>query len=149
MVSAWSDCLSQLQLHHVKEPRGRYVNSEDRSDIVVFDSASGMDLELDIALAHPWSNELEGLSATTQRAAATRRENLKIKKYDQELLPGGFRPTFVPIVFEHFGCWGEKAEDYFEETATAIKRRRRKAKCINLQDILEICVLCVSTTIKC
>ena len=30
MVSAWSDCLSQLQLHHVKEPRERYVNSEDR-----------------------------------------------------------------------------------------------------------------------
>ena len=67
-------CLSQLQLHHVKEPRERYVNSEDRSDIVVFDSASRMDLELDIALAHPWSNEIEGLSATTQRAAATRRE---------------------------------------------------------------------------
>ena len=36
-----------------KEPRGRYVNSEDRSDIVVFDLASGVDLELDIALAHP------------------------------------------------------------------------------------------------
>ena len=103
------------QLHHVKEPRGKYVNSEDRSDIVVFNSASGVDLELDIALAHPWSNELEGLSATTQRAAATRRENLKIKKYDQELLPGGFRPTFVPIVFEHFGCWGEKAEEYLKK----------------------------------
>ena len=89
MVSAWSDCLSQLQFHHVKEPRGRYVNSEDRSDIVVVDLASGVDLELDIALAHPWSNEIKGLSAATQRAAATRRENLKIKKYDQELLPGG------------------------------------------------------------
>ena len=62
-----------------KEPKGRYVNSEDRSGIVIFDSASGVDLELDIALAHPWSNEIEGLSATTQRAAATRRENLKIK----------------------------------------------------------------------
>ena len=63
-----------MQTDRQKEPRRRYVNSEDRSDIVVFDSASGMDLELDIALAHPWSNELEGLSATTQRAAATRRE---------------------------------------------------------------------------
>ena len=63
-----------------------------------------MDLELEIALAHLWSNEIEGLSATTQRAAATRRENLKIKKYDQELLPGDFRQTFVPIAFEHFGC---------------------------------------------
>ena len=50
----------------------------------------GVDLKLDIALAHPWSIEIEGLSATTQRAAARRRENLKIKKYDQELLPGDF-----------------------------------------------------------
>ena len=115
MVSAWSDRLSQLQLHHVKEPRRRYVNSEERSDIVEFDSASGLDLELDIALAHPWSNEIECLSATTQRAAANKRENLKIKKYDQELLPEGFRPTFVPIVWEHFGCWGEKAEDYLKK----------------------------------
>ena len=49
-----------------------------------------MDLELDISLAHPWSNGIEVLSATSQRAAATRRENLKIKMYDQELLPGGF-----------------------------------------------------------
>ena len=29
MVSAWSDCLSQLQLHHVRKPRGRHVNSEN------------------------------------------------------------------------------------------------------------------------
>ena len=115
MVSEWSDCLSQLQLHHVKDPRGRNVNSEDRPDIVVFDSASGMDLELDIALGHPWNDEIEGLSATTQRAAATKRQNLKIKMYDLELLPGGIRPTFVPIVFEHFGCWGEKAEDYLKK----------------------------------
>ena len=41
MVSALSDCLCQLQLHHVKEPRGRYVHSEDRSDIVVFDLVGG------------------------------------------------------------------------------------------------------------
>ena len=74
-----------------------------------------MDLELDIALVHPWSSEIEVLSATTQRAVATRRENLKIKRYDQELLPGGFQPIFVPIVFKHFGCWGEKAEDYLKK----------------------------------
>ena len=73
-----------------------------------------MDIELDIALAHPWSNDIEVLSATTQRAAATRRENLKIKKYNQELLPGGFQPTFVPIVFKHCGFWEEKAEDYLK-----------------------------------
>ena len=77
---------------------------------------------MDIGLAHPWSNEIEGLSATTQRAAATRRENLKIKKYDQELLPRSFRPTFVPIVFEHFGCWGEKAEEDYLRKLSQLSR---------------------------
>ena len=71
IVSAWSDCLNQLQLHHVKEPRERYVNSESRSDIVVFELASGgrgeRDLELDIVLAHVWNNEIEVLFATTLR----------------------------------------------------------------------------------
>ena len=60
---------------------------------MLFDRQTEIDrqnLELDIALAHPWSNEIEGLSATTQRAAATSRENLKTKKYNQELLPGVF-----------------------------------------------------------
>ena len=89
-VSAWSDCLSQLQLHHVKEARGRYVNFEDKSDIVVFDSASGLDLELDIALAHPWSNDIEVLSAIIQESSGNQKRNLKIKKYNQELLPGRF-----------------------------------------------------------
>ena len=87
----------------------------------MFDSAPGVDLELDIALAHPWSNDIEVLSATTKRAAATRRENLKIKKYDQKLLPGGFRPTFVPVVFEHFGCWREKAEGYLKKLSQLLR----------------------------
>ena len=146
MVSAWSDCLSQLQLHHVKEPRERYVNSEDRSDTVVFDLASGVDLELDIALVHPWSNEIEVLSATTQRAAATRRENLKIKKYDQELLPGGFRQTFVPIVLKHFGCWEDKAEDYLKKLSQLSRDEDEKP---NASTYWRSVFFCVSTTIKC
>ena len=46
MVSAWSDCLSQLQLHHEKNP------------------AEGM---LILKMDQTWS-------ATTQKAVATRRE---------------------------------------------------------------------------
>ena len=74
----------------MKEPRGMYVNSEDRSDIVAFDSASRLNLELDIALARPWNNDIEILSATTQRAEATRRENLK----DQKVRPGALAWRF-------------------------------------------------------
>ena len=108
MVSAWSDCLSQLQLHHVKEPRGRYVDCEDRSDIVVFDSASGMDLELDIALAHPWSNEIEGLSATTQSSG-----NQKKKSEDQKGRPGTLAKRFLTNIcaysLQTFWLWGRES----------------------------------------
>lgn len=30
-------------------------------------------------------------------------------QYAQECLLGGDSPTYTPIVYEHFGCWGEKA----------------------------------------
>ena len=53
---AWSNCLSQLNLPHKLyiEPQYRYVNSEKRSDILVFDPDSGADIELDVSLAHAW-----------------------------------------------------------------------------------------------
>ena len=99
---------------------------------------SGVDLE-----AHPWSNEIEVLSATTQRAAATRRENLKVKKYDQELLPGGFRPTFVPIVLEHFGCWGEKAEDYLKKLSQLSRDKDGKPNASTFKTYWRSVFLCV------
>ena len=98
-----------------KEPRGRYVNSEDRSDMVAFDSALRVDLEEDIALAHPWSNDIEVFVSYNSESSSNQKRNLKIKKEDQELLPGGFQPTFMPVVFKHFGCWGQKAEDYLKK----------------------------------
>ena len=41
-----------------------------------------------------------------------RREQIKENKYAQERLPGGYSPTVVPLVFEHFDRWGEKASEY-------------------------------------
>ena len=37
-----------------------------------------------------------------------RREELKLSKYKEEKLPSGYSPSVVPLVFEHFGCWGER-----------------------------------------
>ena len=41
-----------------------------------------------------------------------RRKQIKENKYAQERLPGVYSPTVVPLVFEHFGHWGEKASEY-------------------------------------
>ena len=31
---------------------------------------------------------------------------------DRFMLPGRKSPNFIPLVYEHFGGWGEAAEDY-------------------------------------
>ena len=82
-MSVWSDCLSELKLHHKKEPRDRYSTSESRPDIIVFDTGAGSNVELDVPLAHPWSSDiLFPTSATTDGAAASRREERKKARYD-------------------------------------------------------------------
>ena len=58
IASIWSDCLRQLQMHHRREPRQRYSNSNNRPDITVFDCGSGSNVGLDISLAHPSSGDI-------------------------------------------------------------------------------------------
>ena len=37
------------------------------------------------------------------------------EKYSQEQLPGGYTPTLIPLVFEHFGVWGEEASTFLNK----------------------------------
>ena len=56
--------------------------------------------------------------ATRQNGyAARRREMEKIDKYSNEHLPGGASPNFSPLVFEHFGCLGQAAEQFQDSLA--------------------------------
>ena len=52
-MSVWLDCLNQLHVNN-KEPRNRYTDSENWSDIVVIGLCLGSNIELDIALSHLW-----------------------------------------------------------------------------------------------
>ena len=118
IVSVWSDCLSELKLHHKKEPRDRYSTSDSRPDIIVFDTGAGSNVELvelDVALAHPWSSDIFPTSATTDGAAASRREERKKARYDRERYPGGLSVKVTPLVLEHFGRWGKQGEEYLDQ----------------------------------
>ena len=115
IVSVWSDCLSELKLHHKKEPRDRYSTSDSRPDIIVFDTGAGSNVELDVALAHPWSSDIFPTSATTDGAAASRREERKKAGYDRETYPGGLSVKVTPLVLEHFGRWGKQGEEYLDQ----------------------------------
>ena len=108
MVSVWAECLGSLNLHHKCEPRDRYTNSNNRADILILDSETGSNVELDVALAHPWATDILLRAVTTGGSAALRREQIKENKYIEERLPGRYSPTVVALVFEHFGRWGKK-----------------------------------------
>ena len=106
MMSVWSECLSLVHLPHKCEPRDRYTHSNNRPDILVYDSETGSNAELDVALAFPWASDILPRAATTGGSAAMRREQIKEDKCAPGRLPGGYSPTVVPLVFEHFGRWG-------------------------------------------
>ena len=89
VVAGWSDCFRDLDLHHKLEPRDRYVNTEDRPDITVFDTQSGSTVELDISMAHPHSCDYIITRAAKQEGAAAEYREKKKTKYDKERLANG------------------------------------------------------------
>ena len=92
-------------MHHQREPRHHYSNSNDKPDIVAFDPDKGCNIDLDLTLAHPWSSDIFSRLSESNGAAAERREERKKAKYAQENLPGGSTVSFIPLVVEHFGRW--------------------------------------------
>ena len=104
-----------------KEPKDRYATSDSRPDIVVFDTGIGSNVELDIALAHPWSSNIFPTSDTMEVAAAARREDRKLARYEREKHPGGLSVRVATLLLEHFGRWGKKAETYLDDLSKRSK----------------------------
>ena len=69
---------------------------------------------MDVALAHPWGQDVLPSSANTDGAAARRREEIKHKKHSHETLPG-YSPSLILLVMEHFGRWGQETSDYLNQ----------------------------------
>ena len=74
MMSVWSECLSSVHVPHKCEPRDCYTHSNNRPEILVYDSETGSNVELDVALAHPWASDILPRAVTTGGRAAMRRE---------------------------------------------------------------------------
>ncbi len=117
IVSTWSNCLSQLNLPHKLEQQYKYVNSDKRSGILVFDPDSGGDIELDVSLAHPWCLDSVKAASREEGVAAMKREEKKKAEYNSELLPEGSCLLVTPLVFKHFGRWGEQVVRYLNKLA--------------------------------
>ena len=63
---------------------------------------------------HPFSKDILSRAAYIDGAATSRREKIKHTKYDSQLLPGGYAPTAIPLVFEHYGRWGDEAQQFLK-----------------------------------
>ena len=87
---------------------GTLIQTTEPIDILILDSETGHNVELDVALAHPWVSDI---CVQPQLVGVQHCEG---NKYREETLPGGYSPTVVPLVFGHFGRWGEKAMDYLK-----------------------------------
>ena len=117
-MSGWADCLNELRIQHHKEPRHRYAENENRPDIAVYDSTRGTSYDLDVSMAHPWSQDAICKAAIKQDWAAELRQMRKRTKYEKQTMSTGEKcEKVVPLVFEHFGLWGEEAYDYLKELA--------------------------------
>ena len=65
--------LRELHVPHQTEPKGRYLNNEDRPDITAFNINSGVNFDLDIAMAHPFSKDIVKRSSEETGHAAEKR----------------------------------------------------------------------------
>ena len=66
-------------------------------------------------MTHSWSSDIFSTSATTDGAAACRREERKKARYAKETYPGGMSVQVVPLVMDHFGRWEKQAEAYLDQ----------------------------------
>ena len=118
----WGECMSDLHIPHEKELRNLYINTEDRPDITFFDAESEQNLDVDISLAHPWSQGILKRSSREDGFAARTREEKKTNKYTEEILPGGTSSKCIPLVFEHFGRWGLQADAFLHTLSKQCSR---------------------------
>ena len=85
VLNGWSECLSDLHLPHQTEPRHQYINTEDRPHITMFDPNTGQNLDLDVSLAHPWSQDIIRRASKENGHAAATREKKKMKNIQKSL----------------------------------------------------------------
>ena len=70
------------------------MNNEDRPDITAFNINSGVNFDLDIAMAHPFSKDIVKRSSEETGHAAEKREQKKILKYQNQIMLTGGAPKF-------------------------------------------------------
>ena len=95
IASSWSDCLRELNVHHRREPRHHYLNSNDTPDIVAFDPDKGCNVDLDI-LWHTLGALIFFQGHLSQMVLLQKEEKKGRRQNMQKNLPGGSTISFIP-----------------------------------------------------
>ena len=59
--------------------------------------------------------DIISVAATTDGSAASKREGKKREKYSRETHTSGGSPCLIPLVFEHYGRWGNAGEKFLHQ----------------------------------
>lgn len=86
----------------LNETHNKYDGSEDRPDIIVYDSDHR---------PHPWWKDPVRMASQEEGHAAAQAER-KQTKYDNEKQPDALSPTYILLVFEHVGHRGKRASEH-------------------------------------
>ena len=78
---------------------------------------SGCSYDLDVAMAHPFSQDTLKQAALDEDFAAAGREERKMIKYEKQQVIGNTSGFNFTLVFEHFGTWGSEATNYLNKLA--------------------------------
>ena len=95
---------------------------------MAFDSYSGCNIELDISVAHPWNKDILSQAADEDGIGAPKRKVSKNKKYSSELDVWGNSSNCIPLVFEHFGRWGWKADQFLHELSDQSRGKKNSSE---------------------
>jgi hypothetical protein len=101
VVAAWSECLKELNNNHKREPRNRYFDSCERPDIVVFDAGRGVNVDLDVSLAHPLNKEVLRKSARKMDMQHGKKKRImkifSCMSSHPTRVRSHFQPAFLPV----------------------------------------------------
>ena len=72
-------------------------------------------------MAHPWSKDILNRASKEAGYAAERREMRKKSKYEALSVQDGPIFNLVSLVFEHFGLWGQEADNFLNSLSKKSK----------------------------
>ena len=153
VLNGWSECLSDLHFRHQAEPRHQYISTEDRPDITMFDPNTGQNLDLDVSLAHRWSQDIIRRTSKKNGHAALPREEKKMKKMFRRACSSRICTKMCSSCDRTLWEVGHKGREFFAAFITTVSKSRSQLLMlpigVHVCDVFEEKIFYNSTKMQC